>query len=184
GNDFQINAKADDNAAVNEHKGSPIMSHSKRHTGQQPSGPSKSIRERALHATLFEVGGVILVAPLLAWLMDHSLAMMGIMTVMISTIAMLWNMTYNALFDRLRRTHGFTMTLTTRILHAAGFEAGLILAVVPLAAWWLSISLMQAFWLDIGLLLMFLPYTLLFNWGYDTLRERLVERRMARCEGL
>lgn len=160
------------------------MSHGHPHTEHRPAVPHKSIRERALHATLFEIGGVILVAPLLAWLMGHSLAMMGIMTVMISTIAMLWNMVYNALFDRLRDRYGFTMNLTGRLLHAAGFEAGLILAVVPLAAWWLTISLMAAFWLDIGLLLMFLPYTLLFNWAYDTLRERLVARRLAKCEAL
>ncbi|EGH95922.1 hypothetical protein ALQ72_03052 [Pseudomonas syringae pv. maculicola] len=169
---------------MNEQKDSLNMTHREQPTRQQPPVVHKTIRERALHATLFEVGGVILVAPLLAWIMDHSLAMMGIMTVMISTVAMLWNMVYNALFDRLRSRFGFAMTAMTRILHAIGFEAGLILAVVPLAAWWLSISLMQAFWLDIGLLIMFLPYTLLFNWAYDTLRERLVQRRMARCEVL
>lgn len=154
------------------------MSNSQPHIDRQPGVASKTLGERAMHAALFEIGGVILVAPLLAWLMDQSLAMMGAMTVMISTIAMLWNMTYNALFDR----YGFTMSLTVRVLHATGFEAGLILAVVPLAAWWLTISLMEAFWLDIGLLLMFLPYTLLFNWAYDTLRERLIQRRLARCE--
>ncbi|KPX02267.1 multidrug/biocide efflux PACE transporter [Pseudomonas savastanoi] len=158
------------------------MSNSPQHASQHASVASKTLRERALHASLFDIGGVILVAPLLAWLMNHSLAMMGAMTVMISTIAMLWNMLYNALFDRLRNRYGFAMSLTTRVLHATGFEAGLILAVVPLAAWWLTISLMEAFWLDIGLLLMFLPYTMLFNWAYDALRERVVQRRMARCE--
>ncbi|RMU60574.1 Trans membrane pair [Pseudomonas syringae pv. syringae] len=163
-------------------KGNVVMSNSQPHIDRQPGVASKTLRERAMHAALFEIGGVILVAPLLAWLMDQSLAMMGAMTVMISTIAMLWNMTYNALFDRLRNRYGFTMSLTVRVLHATGFEAGLILAVVPLAACWLTISLMEAFWLDIGLLLMFLPYTLLFNWAYDTLRERLIQRRLARCE--
>ncbi|WP_415639752.1 multidrug/biocide efflux PACE transporter [Pseudomonas floridensis] len=137
-----------------------------------------------MHATLFELGGVILVAPLLAWLMNHSLAMMGAMTIMISTVAMLWNMVYNALFDHLRARAGFTMGLMNRALHALGFEAGLILAVVPLAAWWLSISLFEAFLLDIGLLLMFLPYTMLFNWAYDTVRERVLRRRSSSCEAL
>ncbi|MBM0137327.1 multidrug/biocide efflux PACE transporter [Pseudomonas cannabina] len=160
------------------------MSQHTLHAESSPAVAPKTLRERALHAALFEIGGVLLVAPLLAWLMDHSLAMMGLMTVMISTVAMLWNMLYNALFDRLRKRFGFVMNLTIRILHAMGFEAGLILVVVPLAAWWLSISLLQAFLLDIGLLLMFLPYTLLFNWAYDTLRERLVERRLSRCEVL
>ncbi|WKW34858.1 multidrug/biocide efflux PACE transporter [Pseudomonas viridiflava] len=141
-------------------------------------------QERILHAGLFELGGVILVAPLLAWLMNHSLAMMGAMTVMISTVAMLWNMVYNALFDRLRARFGFAMSLMTRALHALGFEGGLILAVVPLAAWWLSISLLEAFVLDIGLLLMFLPYTMLFNWAYDKVRERVMQRRLSKCEAV
>ncbi|MCF5708228.1 multidrug/biocide efflux PACE transporter [Pseudomonas syringae] len=160
------------------------MSDINQNTRSQLQVPAKSIKERVLHATLFEMGGVILVAPLLAWLMNHSLAMMGAMTVMISTVAMLWNMVYNALFDRLRARLGFAMSLTMRALHALGFEGGLILAVVPLAAWWLSISLFEAFVLDIGLLLMFLPYTMLFNWAYDKVRERVLQRRLSKCEAL
>ncbi|MCF8980933.1 MULTISPECIES: multidrug/biocide efflux PACE transporter [Pseudomonas syringae group] len=160
------------------------MSRTLTNTSEQTQVPNKSLKERILHAGLFELGGVILVAPLLAWLMNHSLTMMGAMTVMISTVAMLWNMVYNALFDRLRARFGFAMSLMTRALHALGFEGGLILAVVPLAAWWLSISLFEAFVLDIGLLLMFLPYTMLFNWAYDKVRERVMQRRLSKCEAV
>jgi uncharacterized membrane protein len=139
--------------------------------------PTKSIRERALHALLFEIIGVLLFAPLLAWAMGHSLGKMGAMTVMISTVAMLWNMLFNALFDRLRQKLGFTLSLKARIAHALGFEGGLILVIVPLAAWWLSIGWLEAFLLDAGLLLLFLPYTLVFNWLYDKAREQRVRRR-------
>lgn len=142
--------------------------------------PSKSIKERALHALLFELIGVLLFAPLLAWAMGHSLGKMGAMTVMISTVAMLWNMLFNTMFDSLRRKLDFRLSLGARLLHALGFEAGLIVVIVPLAAWWLSISLLQAFVLDIGLLLLFLPYTLMFNWAYDKLRERVIQRRTNR----
>lgn len=141
--------------------------------------PAKSLKERALHALLFEMIGVVLFAPALAWLLGHSLGRMGAMTVMISTVAMLWNMLFNAGFDRLRARLGFAMTFKIRALHALSFEAGLIVAVVPLAAWWLSISLLEAFWLDIGLLLLFLPYTMVFNLAYDKVRARIVERRQA-----
>jgi uncharacterized membrane protein len=147
---------------------------------QQPAKsavPAKSLKERALHALLFELIGVLLFAPGLAWLLGQSLGKMGAMTVMISTVAMLWNMLFNAGFDRLRARAGFALSLKVRALHALSFETGLIVAVVPLAAWWLSISLWQAFLLDIGLLLLFLPYTLLFNMAYDTLRERVVARQ-------
>jgi uncharacterized membrane protein len=43
---------------------------------------------------------------------------------------------------------------------------------VPVAAWWLNVSLWQAFLLDAGILLFFLPYTVAFNWVYDELRAR------------
>ena len=141
--------------------------------------PAKSIKERAFHALLFELIGVVLFAPGLAWVLGQPLGKMGAMTVMISTVAMLWNMLFNAGFDRLRARLGFAMTLKVRALHAISFETGLIVAVVPLAAWWLSISLWEAFLLDIGLLLLFLPYTMVFNMAYDKVREKLVARRDA-----
>ncbi|WNW11079.1 multidrug/biocide efflux PACE transporter [Pseudomonas sp. DTU_2021_1001937_2_SI_NGA_ILE_001] len=147
-----------------------------------PAVPAKTLRERILHALLFEAIGVLICAPVLAWVMDRSLGSMGALTVMISTAAMLWNMLFNAAFDRLRARRRFAMTFTTRALHAIAFEGGLVVIVVPLAAWWLSISLVQAFWLDIGVLLFFLPYTLAFNWTYDLLRERLLTRQpVAHC---
>jgi uncharacterized membrane protein len=52
---------------------------------------------------------------------------------------------------------------------------------VPLIAWWLSVSLWQAFLLDIGVLLFFLPYTYVYHWGYDVLRERFMTRNA--CQG-
>jgi uncharacterized membrane protein len=144
------------------------------HKAPKRAVPAKSFKERAFHALLFELIGVLLFAPGLAWVLGQSLGRMGAMTVMISTVAMLWNMLFNAGFDRLRARFGFAMGLKVRALHALAFETGLIVAVVPLAAWWLSISLWEAFLLDIGLLLLFLPYTLLFNIAYDKLRERMM----------
>jgi len=141
--------------------------------------PAKTLKERALHALLFEMIGVVLFAPALAWLLGHSLGKMGAMTVMISTVAMLWNMLFNSGFDRIRARLGFAMSFKVRALHALSFESGLIVAVVPLAAWWLSISLLEAFWLDIGLLLLFLPYTMVFNLAYDKVRARIVKSRHA-----
>lgn len=135
----------------------------------------KSIRERIFHALAFEGLAVLLTAPVLALVLDKPLAHMGALTLVFSTVAMLWNMIFNSLFDRAQRRLGFVRTLAVRMAHATLFELGLVLMLVPLAAWWLSISLLEAFLLDIGLLLFFLPYTLAFNWSYDTLRERLVE---------
>ena len=134
--------------------------------------PKKSLAERVGHALAFEVIALLICAPLFGWLMGTSVAAMGALTLAISLIAMLWNVVYNSLFDRLQRRLSFHKTLAVRVLHAVVFELGLFIASVPLAAVWLGISLWQAFVLDIGLLMFFLPYTVVFNATYDWLRPR------------
>ncbi|MCY1304506.1 Bacterial Transmembrane Pair family protein [compost metagenome] len=150
---------------------------------QSTTAPNKSLKERAFHALAFEGLAVLLTAPALSLLLGKSLAHMGALTLMFSTVAMLWNMLFNSLFDRAQRRLDFQRTLPVRVAHALLFELGLILVLVPLAAWWLSIGLVEAFLLDIGLLLFFLPYTLAFNWTYDSLRARLLENPPNKATG-
>lgn len=136
----------------------------------------RSLPERIGHALAFEIIAVAISTPALVWLMNKPLLQLGALTLMFSTVAMLWNMLFNYLFDRAQRRLGFHRGLWARLCHAGLFELGLILVLVPLAAWWLSISLLEALLLDIGLILFFLPYTVAFNWSYDLLRARWVAR--------
>ena len=94
-----------------------------------------SFTERLVHAVGYEVFAVLLCAPLLSWIMGKSLATAGALAVPLSVIAMLWNMLFNYLFDRAQSRLGFERGLWARISHALLFEAGLILVLVPLAAW-------------------------------------------------
>lgn len=137
----------------------------------------KSVKERFFHSLAFEVLAIAICAPLGAWLLGYSLAHIGLLTLMISLVAMSWNMVFNTLFDRAQQRLGFKRTLMARGVHALMFEVGLLLAVVPLAAWWLGIGLWEAFVLDIGIALFFLPYTFIFNWVYDHLRVLLIDRK-------
>ncbi|MFL9878681.1 multidrug/biocide efflux PACE transporter [Herbaspirillum rhizosphaerae] len=144
----------------------------------------KTLYERFLHAVLFELVALLLCAPVMSWLLGVSFAHAGLLTLMISLVAMAWNVIFNSIFDRLERrwkakaapaTVAEPRRFSVRIAHAVVFEAGLILAVVPMAAWWLNIGLVEAFVLDIGLVLFFLPYTLVFNWCYDKLRAGMLK---------
>jgi uncharacterized membrane protein len=85
-----------------------------------------------------------------------------------SMIAIAWNLVFNWLFERWeagRRQRG--RGLGRRVAHALGFEGGLAFLLIPLVAWGLGVSLVQAFWLDLGLLGFFLVYTFAFNWAFD-----------------
>lgn len=137
----------------------------------------RSLGERIGHALVFELLALLICAPALAWLLGKPLLQLGLLTLMFSLVAMLWNMLFNWLFDRAQERLGFRRDLWVRLFHAALFEAGLIVVLVPLAAWWLAIGLLEALLLDIGLILFFLPYTVAFNWSWDALRERWLRRQ-------
>jgi uncharacterized membrane protein len=136
----------------------------------------KSIAERIFHAMMFESIAIALTAAALVWLMGKPLSQAGWLAIAISSIAMLWNMAFNAGFDRAQARMGFQRTVGVRIIHALLFEIGLTVAIVPLAAWALQITLLEALILDIGVLVFFLFYAFAFNWAYDIVRARLVAK--------
>ncbi len=141
----------------------------------------RSGKERAFHALCFEVVATIIIAPIAAWIMGFSIIKMGMLSLIFATIASLCNVVFNFLFDLAQRRMCFKRTVKVRILHAVLFELCLIGILVPVAAWWLSVGFIEAFLLDIGFILFFLPYTVIFNYVYDVIRERLFTRRMVKC---
>lgn len=88
---------------------------------------------------------MLICAPIGAWLLDRSMLEMGALAVMLSTVAMIWNMLYNAAFDRFWPVSRVARTVKVRALHAGGFETGFVLIGVPIAALMLDVSLVQAF---------------------------------------
>ena len=140
----------------------------------------KTLTERIIHAVSFEGLATLILAPTAAWLMQRSVLEMGGLSVLLATLAMVWNLIYNAAFDRLWPVSRVSRTLKVRALHAIGFESGFIVIGITAVALLLGVSLIQAFMLEIGFMLFFLPYTMLFNWVWDTLRERVLKYRQQR----
>ncbi|QJI30520.1 multidrug/biocide efflux PACE transporter [Pseudomonas sp. ADAK18] len=141
--------------------------------------PTKTITERVFQAIGFEGLALLICTPLLVWITGRPALEMGAVTLAISILALTWNIIFNGLFDRLKARLQLSNGGWTRVLHALMFEGGLILFAVPLIAAWLDISLMRAFILDIGVLLFFLPYTYVYHWGYDVLRDKFLAQRVA-----
>ncbi|KRP43165.1 Uncharacterized membrane protein [Pseudomonas libanensis] len=138
--------------------------------------PTKSITERVLQALGFEGLALLICTPLLMWVTGRPALEMGAVTLGISLLALTWNVIFNSLFDRLKTRLQLVNGGWTRVLHALLFEGGLILLAVPLIAALMKISLLEAFILDIGVLLFFLPYTYVYHWGYDVLREKIANK--------
>lgn len=150
---------------------------------QQHAAQRRNLAERVFHAVSFEAIATAICAPASAWIMQRPVLEMGALTLLLATAAMIWNVIYNALFDRLWPVHRLARTAKVRVFHALGFEGGFIVIGVTIASLALGIGLVEAFLLEIGFFLFFLPYTMAFNWVYDILRARVIERRMAQIAG-
>jgi len=101
---------------------------------------------------------------------DSSLERAGALAVFGSLFAVSWNFGYNNMFEQweaksLKRGRNFGR----RALHSVGFEAGFLVVLLPVAAWWLDISYLRSFILNLGLNIFFFVYTFSFTWAFDRL---------------
>ncbi|EFM18097.1 MULTISPECIES: PACE efflux transporter [Pantoea] len=130
--------------------------------------PVRTTKERVLHAVVFEVAANVLVFIILMIWASAAPAQSALLTIVSSTLAMGWNYLFNLMFDSIQLRTGFKKDWRMRCLHAVFFEAGLLVVLIPFAAWWLNITLLAALKLECGLVLFFLVYAYLFNliWDY------------------
>ncbi|KWI39445.1 hypothetical protein WM05_29650 [Burkholderia ubonensis] len=128
----------------------------------------QGLPRKITQAILYETIAIACISPAIAALFGEGLVYSGALSAMMSAIALLWNMVYNTLFERWEATRvQRTRTLGRRIIHACGFEGGLIFILVPVVAWWLDISWFDAFLVDLGLFAFFFCYAFVFQWVFD-----------------
>ena len=131
----------------------------------------RSTIDRVRHALTFESVGLALIIPLGSFVFHIPMHDIGVLSLVSATLATLWNFVYNYLFDvTMQRRLGTTeKTGVLRVLHAVLFEAGLLVVLIPFIAWYLAVSLWQAFVMDLSFALFYLVYAFVFNFAYDKL---------------
>lgn len=138
----------------------------------------RNFKARLFHAVLFELIAILLTALFLALVMKGNMLDMGVLSIIISLIATIWNGIYNYLFDRLQKHLDFSRTRQMRILHAIGFEGGLTFFTIPVVALYLHVNMWTAIGLEASLLLFFLPYSICFNYIYDRIYICFANKRI------
>ena len=131
---------------------------------ERVQGPKRKI----VYIVSFELIAIVLASTLLRWLADSPVATAGITAAASSAIAMGWNYFYNILFESWEaRQPRKGRSVLRRIVHAVGFEAGLVAMLVPLFAWVLGVDLLTALMLNAAMIVFFLVYAFLFNLAFD-----------------
>ncbi|GAA3541260.1 PACE efflux transporter [Zobellella aerophila] len=129
----------------------------------------RTTKDRIRHTLGFELIGLVVFAPLASWLFGFELHEMGVIALAGSIIATVWNYLYNLLFDHaMIRIRGHShKTPMIRVFHALLFEGGLLLLFLPMIAWHLGVSLVDAFMMDITMAVFYLVYAFVYNLLYD-----------------
>lgn len=129
----------------------------------------RSKKDRIRHSILFEVILLLIMLPIGMWVFDTSSEVIGITAISLSLIAMMWNGLFNYLFDlmMLRLFSNVAKNHKVRIVHSLLFELGLLIITVPIIAYTLQLTFLQAFFADIGFVVVALVYAYIFNWCYD-----------------
>lgn len=128
----------------------------------------QGLQRKLVYVISFELIAIVLASTLLRLLSDSPVATAGITAAASSAIAMAWNYVYNILFEAWEsRQARRGRSLLRRVVHAVGFEAGLVTMLVPLFAWVLGVSLLAALLLNAVMIVFFLVYGFLFNLAFD-----------------
>lgn len=134
--------------------------------------------ERMFHALLFEFFAILISIIAVKFSSTHSTINTTVVIILISLIAVLWNMVFNGIFDQFFTAPRENRSIPLRICHTLLFEGGLLLLTLPMIVYVLNISWLEAFIMDIGLTLLILVYTFFFNFAYDHLRATLMKNRL------
>ena len=128
----------------------------------------QGFKRKIVYVSFYELIAIGITSIGLSLLSGQGVGHASVAAVTSSAIAVAWNLVYNTLFEAWEaRQVKRGRSLSRRVAHAIGFEGGLVIMLVPLFAWWLDLSLWDAFVLDLGLIVFFLIYTFVFNLVFD-----------------
>ena len=130
-------------------------------------------KRRIIHALSYEIILLVIIAIALSFIFHLPLEVTGALGIAMAVTSVIWNMIFNHFFEKFEHMHQLKRTIKVRILHAIGFEGGLMLATIPMVAYAMNMSIWQAIVLDFGLTMCILIYTFIFQWCYDHLEMRL-----------
>lgn len=128
----------------------------------------QGVKRKFVYVAAYEGIGLSLSTVGLALLSGTAPSNTGPLAVMITTIAMIWNVIYNTLFERWESRQAVRgRSVARRVAHAVGFQLTLVVYLIPLIAWWLRMSLWEAFVVDLAFIILIPCYTFIYNGLFD-----------------
>lgn len=123
---------------------------------------------RAVYVGGYELIGAIFTIFVLGTLLGHNGGESTVTAILVSLTATAWNYVWNSIFEWAERRFGIKgRGPIMRIVQAIGYEGGLLIFTIPLVAFLLQVSLLEALVIESGLLAFFLVFTYVYSWAFD-----------------
>lgn len=136
--------------------------------------PVRNWRERALQTVAYELGGLLLIAPLWSAVSGESGGESLLLLAALSVAVMTWMSIYNTVCDlleaRLAHRVASERPQRWRVIHAVGMEITSVLATTPVVVLVTGYGWLEAMLVDIGLGIVYAGYGYLFHLVFDRLR--------------
>ncbi len=128
----------------------------------------KPLKRRIIYVGTFELIAIAASTLLLMFLSGGDAQGSLPVAVAVSLIAVMWNYTFNLMFEKWEaRRQSTGRSVWVRIAHAFIFEFGLFVIIIPIYMVWYSVGFWKAFQMEAVLLLFFLIYTFVFTYIFD-----------------
>lgn len=138
-------------------------------------------KRRLIHALSYEIILLVIIAVALSFIFDMPMEVTGSLGVAMAVTSVLWNMVFNHYFEKFEQKRQLKRTIKVRILHAIGFEGGLLLVTIPMVAYAMQMTIVQAIILDFSLTMCILVYTFIFQWCYDMVEAKFFAGRLGQA---
>jgi len=126
--------------------------------------------DRIRYALIFEGILIVLFGAAMALVTGRDMLDTGGLAVALSILALVTNLLYNFVYDRIDVAFGRVPTERSRmgrVAHAIGFELTLVILGLPLIMWWLDLDFWRALALDVTAMVFVVIYTYFFTLAYD-----------------
>ena len=134
----------------------------------------RTMKERVIQTLSFELGGLLVVAPVYAFLSGANAEESLSLLVALSIAVMVWSPLHNTLFDiadfRMTGRLASDRPHRLRVVHAVSHEATSIIVTLPLIMYLGGYGFWQGLFVDLGLTLAYTAYAYLFHIVFDRLR--------------
>lgn len=125
-------------------------------------------KRRIIQAISYEVILLALFIPIVALVFKKPVMHSAALGISLTVLALVWNIVFNYGFEKWEARQGWQVRgLKQRVLHALGFDGGLLVLGVPIIAYFLNMGLIDAIIADIGFTTIIMVYTFIFQWGFD-----------------